>query len=82
MKLPRDIPGENLVTLLRKYGYHVTRRSGSHIRLTSSLKGKEHHITIPAHKQLKIGTLSAILTDIAEYLEMDRGELAEELFRG
>ena len=47
MKLPRDLGGEELAALLLRYGYHVTRQTGSHMRLTSSLKGKEHHITIP-----------------------------------
>ncbi|NYE57789.1 putative RNA binding protein YcfA (HicA-like mRNA interferase family) [Carboxydothermus ferrireducens DSM 11255] len=35
----------------------VTRQTGSHIRLTTTLKG-EHHVTIPLHDPLKIGTLN------------------------
>ena len=52
MKLPREISGEELAKLLKKYGYEITRQTGSHIRLTTTAKG-EHHITIPAHKYLK-----------------------------
>jgi hypothetical protein len=48
--------------------------------LTSKAKGIEHHITIPAHRQLKVGTLSGILADVAAYLERSREELARELF--
>ena len=62
MKLPREISGEDLAKLLEKYGYEITRQTGSHIRLTTTVKG-EHHIIIPAHKYLKIGTLSSILSD-------------------
>ena len=80
MKLPRDLPGEQLVFLLRRYGYETTRQTGSHLRLTSTAKGREHHITIPRHKELKVGTLNAILSDVAAYLEMDREELAQEMF--
>ncbi|OFW26818.1 MAG: hypothetical protein A3J28_14090 [Acidobacteria bacterium RIFCSPLOWO2_12_FULL_60_22] len=80
MKLPRDIRGNELAALLGQYGYRITRQTGSHIRVTSSQKGTEHHITIPAHKQVNIGTLSAILTDVARYLEMDRQELTKALF--
>lgn len=80
MKLPRDLPGGELASLLARYGYRVTRQTGSHLRLTSSLKGAEHHVTIPQHKALKVGTLNAILTDVAAYLEMDRPELADALF--
>ena len=80
MRLPRDISGAQLASLLRRYGYQVTRQTGSHLRLTSSVQGRQHHLTIPAHKQLKVGTLNAILMDIAAYLEIDRGKLLEELF--
>ena len=64
-----------------RYGYEITRQTGSHLRLTSTKKGTEHHVTIPAHKQLRVGTLSAILAEIASYLEIERDALAEELFR-
>lgn len=80
MRLPRDLAGTELVALLRRYGYEVTRQTGSHIRLTSRLRGTEHHVTIPRHQQLRLGTLSSILSDVASYLERTRGEVAEELF--
>jgi len=47
MKLPRDMGGEELAALLGRYGYKITRQTGSHIRLTSISKVSEHHITIP-----------------------------------
>jgi predicted RNA binding protein YcfA (HicA-like mRNA interferase family) len=79
MKLPREISGVELAKLLKKYGYQITRQTGSHIRLTTTAKG-EHHITIPAHKYLKIGTLSSILSDIAVHLKIDKSDLITELF--
>ncbi len=79
MKLPREISGEELAKLLKKYGYKVTRQTGSHIRLTTAVKG-EHHITIPAHKYLKIDTLSGILNDIAIHFKIDKADLIKELF--
>ena len=81
MKLPRDIGGEELAQLLGKYGYRVTRQTGSHLRLTSTLKGPEHHLTIPQHKPLRIGTLSNIVGGVASYLEMDGQSLMKELFK-
>ncbi len=50
------------------------------MRVTSNLKGTEHHVTIPAHKELSIGTLAEILGDVARYLDLDRDELAKNLF--
>jgi predicted RNA binding protein YcfA (HicA-like mRNA interferase family) len=79
MKLPRDLSGEELAKLLKKYGYEITRQTGSHMRLTTRLKG-EHHITIPKHKPLKPGTLNSILKDVAEHFGIDRNELIEDLF--
>ncbi|MFO7889284.1 MAG: type II toxin-antitoxin system HicA family toxin [bacterium] len=80
MKLPRDVSGTDLVKKLGKYGYEVTRQSGSHIRLSTALKGK-HHITIPKHKILRIGTLNYILKDISEHLKIDKQDLINELFK-
>ena len=80
MKLPRDMAGEELAALLGRYGYKVTRQAGSHTRLTSTLKGSEHHVTIPKHKPLRVGTLSNIVNEIAAYLEMERQKLTEQLF--
>ncbi len=81
MRLPRDVGGEELARLLGRYGYQITRQSGSHMRLTSSIKGSEHHTTIPRYRSLRVGTLSRILKDIASYLEMDKQKLIEELFK-
>jgi hypothetical protein len=39
-----------------------------------------NHVTIPAHDPLKIGTLAAILADIAAHLKIDRDELLRRLF--
>lgn len=81
MRLPRDLRGAELARLLAKYEYRATRQTGSHLRLTSTIKDKEHHITIPKHSPLKIGTLSGILTEVAEYLKKDKKDLFSELFR-
>jgi hypothetical protein len=50
------------------------------MRLTSTIKGGEHHVTIPAHDPLRVGTLSQILGDVAAYLETSREELGKALF--
>lgn len=80
MKIPRDVSGVELARVLSHFGYQITRQSGSHIRLTSKRKGAEHHITIPAHAPLKVGTLSQILSDVSLYLEITRDQLLRDLF--
>ncbi len=52
------------------------------MRLTSTTKGPEHHITIPRHEHLRVGTLSGILNDVASYLEITREALVQDLFGG
>lgn len=79
MKLPREISGSELAGLLKKYGYQISRQTGSHMRLTTLQQG-EHHVTIPAHQNLKIGTLSGILSAVADHLQMDKTDLMKELF--
>jgi len=79
MKVPRDIRGEHLAKLLGKYDYVVTRQTGSHIRLTRSAE-EEHHITIPKHQNLKIGTLNSIIRYVGEHLGKSKEKLLADLF--
>ncbi|MEI6817270.1 MAG: type II toxin-antitoxin system HicA family toxin [Bacteroidota bacterium] len=79
MKIPRDLSGEELVKLLKIYGYQPVRQSGSHIRMTTQTNG-EHHVVIPNHSPLKIGLLSSILTDIADHLGKTKEEIVRDLF--
>jgi predicted RNA binding protein YcfA (HicA-like mRNA interferase family) len=79
MKIPRDIGASELIKALKKYGYVVTRQTGSHIRLTTE-QNNQHHITIPNHNPIKIGTLSAIVSDIANHFKMSKENILKELF--
>ena len=79
MKIPRNISGGQLAKLLEVYGYKVTRQVGSHIRLTTQKNG-EHHITIPLHKAIHIGTLNNILKAISDHLEIDKETFVDDLF--
>lgn len=79
MKIPRDLDANDLIKLLKNYGYVTTRQTGSHIRLSTTQNG-QHHITIPNHSPLKIGTLAAILADIAFHFNRTKEELMQDLF--
>jgi predicted RNA binding protein YcfA (HicA-like mRNA interferase family) len=79
MKIPRDLSGADLIKRLARLGYAATRQTGSHIRLTSTVQG-EHHITLPNHDPLKLGTLAAILASIAAHQGITRDELLNKLF--
>ncbi|MEA3444227.1 MAG: type II toxin-antitoxin system HicA family toxin [Bacteroidota bacterium] len=79
MKTPRNLTGRELVCLLATYGYSITRQSGSHIRLSTEQNGV-HHITIPDHNPLSIGTLSSILNDIALHFDISKKDLSKHIF--
>jgi predicted RNA binding protein YcfA (HicA-like mRNA interferase family) len=79
MRLPRDISGEGLTKKLKPFGYAITRQTGSHLRLTTHERG-EHHITIPNHDPLRIGTLAGILDDVASHFDLSRDDLINRLF--
>ena len=75
MRTPRDLDGSRLVQRLGKLGYEQTRQSGSHVRLTRQSDEGEHHVTVPLHSPLRVGTLNAILSDVAGHLGMSKDEL-------
>ena len=79
MKLPRDVSGTELVKALARLGYQPTRQSGSHIRLTCN-QPSQHHITIPNHDPLRIGTLAAIVGDVARHHGLSRDDVIARLF--
>ncbi|MDD2709907.1 MAG: type II toxin-antitoxin system HicA family toxin [Verrucomicrobiae bacterium] len=66
MKTPRDVSANDLVKALRSLGYERVRQDGSHIRLTTQQHG-EHHITIPNHASLRVGTFRSILKLVAAH---------------
>lgn len=81
MKLPRSISGRELANVLhRHYGYTQVRQTGSHMRLVSHHMGYPDHVSVPRHDFIRIGTLVDILNHVAGYLEIDREELAGQLF--
>ena len=54
------------------------------MRLPWDLSGedlaREHHITIPRHAPLRVGTVAAILADVSDHFGLSREALVERLF--
>lgn len=71
--------GDDLAKALARLEYEQTRQTGSHMRLTTQRNG-EHHVTIPRHDPLKVGTLSGMLREVGDHAGMSRDELAKLLF--
>ncbi len=79
MRLPRDVSGDDLAQLLERLGYVATRQTGSHLRLTTN-RGGQHHLTIPRHPSLRIGTLAGILSELESHHALSRAALLDLLF--
>jgi predicted RNA binding protein YcfA (HicA-like mRNA interferase family) len=79
MKSPRDVSAKELIKLLKIYGYEIVSQRGRHIKITTQQNG-EHHLAIPNHDPIKIGTLNAILRQVAEHIEKNKDDIFKELF--
>ena len=77
--MPRDVDARQLIKAPARLGYGVTRQSGSHIRLACATP-TPHSITVPDHAPLKLGTLNAILGEVAVRQHIDKPQLIETLF--
>lgn len=79
MKIPRDVSGKELIKALKVYGYEVAGQNGSHIKVTTQQNG-QHHIAIPNHNPVKIGTLAGILSEVAKHFGITKEEVIRTLF--
>ena len=79
MRLPRDVSGRDLSRALGVLGYETVRQTGSHIRLTSRSE-PQHHLTIPDHGVLRVGTLAGVVADVAAHQGLTRDEVLSRLF--
>ena len=78
MKTPRDLSGDELITALKIFGYERIRQTGSHIQIATKTNG-EHHLSIPRHSPLRIGTLNKILSLIGDHFGISKNEVLQRL---
>jgi predicted RNA binding protein YcfA (HicA-like mRNA interferase family) len=79
MRLPRDISGDDLATgLCKQWKYRRVHQTGSHIILETDHPLRQR-IAVPAHKELRIGTLNSILRAVADAKQTTRQAILESL---
>ena len=61
MKLP-IISGVEVVKMLSKFGFSVTRQSGSHIILIKEVLESKRTVVVPKHRELAKGALLSIIS--------------------
>ncbi|HJX05743.1 MAG TPA: type II toxin-antitoxin system HicA family toxin [Candidatus Nanoarchaeia archaeon] len=74
MRRLKTISGRECVKILCKhFGFQIIRRRGSHIVLGKQTPGGSIGTVVPDHKELRIGTLKALL-EMASVLEEEFAE--------
>lgn len=58
-KLPRELSGSKVVKALKRAGFYIKRRKGSHVVLRRD--DPLAQVVVPDHKSIDTGTLASIL---------------------
>ena len=62
MPILRKVSGKDCVKILcNKFGFEISGRKGSHVRLSKETPDGKVGTVIPMHHEIKIGTLKGIL---------------------
>jgi predicted RNA binding protein YcfA (HicA-like mRNA interferase family) len=79
MRIPRDLSGRDLAdALCRNWGYRIVHQQGSHIVLET--QGPSHQrIAVPAHRNLRVGTLNSILRAVSKHKGVERHKVLESI---
>ena len=65
----RRLSGNEVVAILEQFGFQIHTQRGSHIKLRrTGASGEKQTLTIPAHKELDLGTLRAIIRQASRYI--------------
>ena len=48
--------------------------------VTLTAEGDQHQVTVPRHRDVRIGTLDAIVTDVAVFLGLPKQAVRDTLF--
>lgn len=69
-EVPSDLSYVKIIAALKRDGWTVVRRKGSHIHLRKRIDGREARAMIPAHRPVKRTTLKKALNQAG--ISLDR----------
>jgi len=79
MRIPRNLGGDDLAAALcRAWDYTAVHQTGSHIILETG-QPSHQRVAIPAHKALRVGTLSSILRAVSMHKGVSREAILESV---
>jgi predicted RNA binding protein YcfA (HicA-like mRNA interferase family) len=77
-KLYKVLSAKEVVKILENMGFVFKSQTGSHIKMLKIVEGKSYSATVPNHKPIRLGTLSAIYKQILEIPDVDIDKLDKE----
>ncbi|MEA5619744.1 type II toxin-antitoxin system HicA family toxin [Cronbergia sp. UHCC 0137] len=79
MKIPRNLKGLHLIQVLSKsWDYQIVNQEGSHVILETEIP-THHHLCIPDHNPLRIGTLNSILGAVSRHKGVSKQDILNSL---
>ena len=68
----RRLSGEEVITILSRFGFEIFSQRGSHVKLRRHGPGSEKQtLVVPRHEELDVGTLRAIFRQASRYVPED-----------
>lgn len=64
----KQLSGEDVVSILKSFGFQVQSQKGSHIKLRRTIDGQKETLIIPNHDRLDTGTCRGILRQSSQYI--------------
>lgn len=75
----RRLSGDDVVTILARFGFLVHAQRESHVKLRRvTAPGSIQTLTVPRHRELDVGTLQAIIRQASRFVPED--ELRREFY--
>jgi predicted RNA binding protein YcfA (HicA-like mRNA interferase family) len=69
MPKPKKLSGDDIVRIFAQFGFETVSQKGSHIKLVrGTATGAREILTIPNHKEIRKGTVKAILNQASRYI--------------
>ena len=73
MPKPKQLSGDDIVSILASFGSAIQSQRGSHVKLRRlTATGQRQTLTVPRHKELDAGTVRAIFRQASQYIPEDR----------
>lgn len=72
MAKPKNLSGNDVIAVLRRFGFAQFSQRGSHVKLRRETPSGRQTLTVPIHKELDKGTLRALFRQACRYIPKNK----------